>query len=102
MQLVAHRIQNKLLRPRLWIDWGLKADGGIHNFLIEALAAKRSSEMVDLLVDDYGYGEEPHFGGSDPRFGSLSLCIQSSSTTCLSSPTRSAGTTRSTLPVAPS
>jgi hypothetical protein len=36
-------------RPRLWIDWGLRRDGGPHNANVEALAAHRGREMAELL-----------------------------------------------------
>jgi enterochelin esterase-like enzyme len=42
-------------RPRLWIDWGGRRDGGAHNAIVEALAAFRGEEMVDLLVRRFGY-----------------------------------------------
>lgn len=44
-------------RPSLWIDWGLRRDGGFHNSVIEALAASRGEEMVDLLTSSFGYQE---------------------------------------------
>jgi pimeloyl-ACP methyl ester carboxylesterase len=44
------------LRPRLWLCWGLRRDGGEHNAIVEALATTRGEEMADLLVD-LGYRE---------------------------------------------
>lgn len=43
------------VRPRLWIDWGLVFTGGFHNEVIEAAAAARGAEMVELLASSYGY-----------------------------------------------
>ena len=42
-------------RPRLWIDWGLVREGGVHNAIIERLATDRGREMVTLL-EELGYG----------------------------------------------
>lgn len=53
--LVHANLQEPSVRPRLWIDWGLKRDGGEHNRELEARAARRGREMVELLVDAYGY-----------------------------------------------
>lgn len=53
-------------RPRLWIDWGLKRDGGPHNTVVEAAAARRSAEMIDLLVHSFGYREQPFDAGTVP------------------------------------
>lgn len=51
------------VRPRLWIDWGLVFTGGFHNEVIEAAAAARGAEMVELLAGSYGYaeGQELHW-----------------------------------------
>lgn len=70
-------------RPTLWLDWGLKRDGGDINAVTERLATKRTKEMVQLLQARYGYRtgkdlfiyEDPT-GGHDefawkPRFGML-------------------------------
>lgn len=37
-------------RPRLWLCWGLRRDGGEHNSVVEHLATKRGREAVPLLV----------------------------------------------------
>lgn len=42
-------------RPRLWLCWGMRRDGGDHNAIVESLAARRGAEMAALLVDTYGY-----------------------------------------------
>lgn len=53
------------LRPRLWLCWGLRRDGGEHNSVVEHLATKRGREMAALLaqhgydVHDVGEGEVP-------------------------------------------
>jgi len=53
----ANTLENREQRPRLWIDWGMKRDGGFHNYLIERYATVKSQEMADLLVRKYGYVE---------------------------------------------
>lgn len=53
-------------RPRLWIDWGMKRDGGEHNAITEAWAARRGSEMIDLLAHQLGYREQPFDAGTVP------------------------------------
>lgn len=42
-------------RPKLWIDWGLIREGGVHNAEIEARVAERAEEMRLLMVNDFGY-----------------------------------------------
>ena len=68
-------------RPVLWMDWGLRRDGGAHNSVIEKLAASRAQDMAQLLVEDHGYVQgrslytyEDALGGHDEdawghRFG---------------------------------
>ena len=65
---------NNLNRPRIWIDWGMKRSGGLHNFLIEHLATRWGKEMVKLLQKDYCYvlnknlfQHEDKIGGHDER-----------------------------------
>ncbi len=41
-------------RPKLWISWGLRRDGGDHNRVVEALASLRGAEMIEILVE-HGY-----------------------------------------------
>ena len=43
------------VKPRLWVDWGLRRDGGFHNAVIEANAAARSREFVELLRRRHGF-----------------------------------------------
>lgn len=43
------------IRPTVWIDWGLRRDGGFHNSVIEAYATNRGLQMVSLLETSYGY-----------------------------------------------
>ncbi len=64
-------------RPRLWIDWGMRRDGGQHNAVVEALAAMRGAEMVDLLerrfdarVARIGAGDTP------PRDAEVIQCVE--------------------------
>jgi pimeloyl-ACP methyl ester carboxylesterase len=42
-------------RPKLWICWGTRRDGGPHNAVVEALATARGREMVALLQRRFGY-----------------------------------------------
>jgi hypothetical protein len=42
-------------RPRLWMCWGLRRDGGEHNAVVEHLATRRGREMRDLLATRFGY-----------------------------------------------
>lgn len=44
-------------RPRLWLDWGLRRDGGEHNSVVERLATERGRELAAWLVDRCGYVE---------------------------------------------
>lgn len=53
-------------RPTLWIDWGMRRDGGFHNSVIEAYATTRSLQMVDLLQQTYGYATASSSVGHDP------------------------------------
>jgi pimeloyl-ACP methyl ester carboxylesterase len=49
-------LQDCAHRPSLWLDWGLKRDGGAHNSTTEFLATHRGSEMAALLQREFGYG----------------------------------------------
>lgn len=42
-------------RPRIWLDWGLRRDGGDHNAITEALVTTRAAELIGILEGDYGY-----------------------------------------------
>ena len=84
---VAPLLRDPARRPRLWICWGTRRDGGAHNAIVEALAARRGREMVDLLRDGFGYQEgrelwvrEDRGAGHDEpawrrRFGELALAL---------------------------
>ena len=48
-------LEDRALRPRLWIDWGLRRTAGFHDSEIERLATERGQEMVDLLEVEFGY-----------------------------------------------
>jgi hypothetical protein len=52
---VADLLADRARRPRLWLDWGLRRDGGPHNGIVEALATLRGREMADLLERRFGY-----------------------------------------------
>jgi len=54
-------------RPRVWIDWGLRRDGGDHNAVVEHLATKRGREMARLLADAAGYDWHDLRPGEHPR-----------------------------------
>jgi len=73
--LLIQRCKSSLLakkHPRLWIDWGLKRDGGNHNSIIEHCATEGAKEMVKVLTSQYHYQEgkdlftfEDPIGGHD-------------------------------------
>lgn len=47
---VASLLRDSARRPRLWIDWGMRRDGGFHNSVIENMATDRGREMVQILT----------------------------------------------------
>jgi hypothetical protein len=51
-------------RPRLWLCWGLRRDGGEHNSVVEHLATKRGREAVPL-VESRGYRAQRLAGHDD-------------------------------------
>ncbi|XVX20311.1 alpha/beta hydrolase [Actinomycetota bacterium] len=55
-ELVAEDLRSDT-RPRIYLDWGLRRDGGPHNKAVEALATSYGEEMRDVLVRDHGYVE---------------------------------------------
>jgi len=55
IEVLGETLKDKKKRPIIWMDWGLKRDGGAHNFLIELLATKKSKEMLQLLTTSYDY-----------------------------------------------
>lgn len=64
------------LRPRLWIDWGLRRDGGHHNAMVEALAAYRGAEMVNLLERRFGATvARITASGAGPRDAEVIACV---------------------------
>lgn len=71
---VAPLLADPARRPRLWLDWGLRRDGGDHNAIVERLATVRGRELAALLRDHFGYAadadlravEDPD-GGHDER-----------------------------------
>jgi Putative esterase len=46
---------NPLLRPDVYLDWGLNHQNGFANTFIEARASVRGRELSDLLRSDFGY-----------------------------------------------
>jgi len=48
-------LSDRKKRPNLYIHWGLKRHGGIHNEQIERIITMRAKEFVDILKDNYGY-----------------------------------------------
>ncbi len=54
-------------RPRIWIDWGRRRDGGFHNAIIEAKAEHWGRAMAELLVRRYGYLPQVFTGAEAPR-----------------------------------
>jgi predicted alpha/beta superfamily hydrolase len=56
IRLTQGTLANSTLRPRLWIDWGLRRTAGFHDSVIEDAATRRGQEMVDLLRNRYAYG----------------------------------------------
>ncbi len=64
----APTLQNKTIRPRIWIDWGLVRTGGFHNSWIEDRATKRGREMAKLLCSKFGYERDRElFTCEDPQ-----------------------------------
>lgn len=55
VQPVAATLADPARRPALWLDWGLKRDGGDINAVTERLATKRTKEMAELLQTRFGY-----------------------------------------------
>ncbi|MEZ0367804.1 MAG: alpha/beta hydrolase [Candidatus Sericytochromatia bacterium] len=55
VQPVAGILADPARRPTLWLDWGLKRDGGSINETTERLATRRTKEMAELLQTRYGY-----------------------------------------------
>jgi hypothetical protein len=72
----APALADRSRRPRLWIDWGLRRDGGQHNEVVEALAAARGAEMVSLLEERFG-ARVVRIGAGDtpPRDAEVIECI---------------------------
>eukprot|EP01103_Thecamoeba_quadrilineata_P015843 TRINITY_DN511_c0_g1_i1.p1 TRINITY_DN511_c0_g1~~TRINITY_DN511_c0_g1_i1.p1 ORF type:complete len:181 (+),score=31.82 TRINITY_DN511_c0_g1_i1:310-852(+) len=42
-------------RPKIWMSWGLRRNGGYHNEVLEDQCARRGREMAELLKDDFGF-----------------------------------------------
>lgn len=59
LDVVNATLQDPAVRPQVWIDWGLKRDGGAHNQEMEALTALHAQQMAQLLEDAYGYWRQP-------------------------------------------
>jgi hypothetical protein len=56
-------------RPKVYLDWGLRRDGGTHNSVTEELATTRGRELAALLATaSFGYQEgRDLFTVEDPR-----------------------------------
>lgn len=61
-------------RPRFWVDWGGRRDGGWHNGMVERLAELRGRELVALLRDELGYTTEQVTPDAVPRGAELTWC----------------------------
>jgi pimeloyl-ACP methyl ester carboxylesterase len=55
---VAPLLADRDRRPRLWLDWGLRRDGGPHNAIVEHLATIRGREMAARLRARFGYVDD--------------------------------------------
>ncbi len=55
LRLTRGTLANTAVRPKLWIDWGLRRTNGTHDSVIEDLATRRGQEMVNLLRGDFGH-----------------------------------------------
>lgn len=66
LDVVHATLQDPAIRPKLWLDWGLKRDGGDHNRDLEARTATAGQEMVQLLVDAFGYWRQDFHDGDTP------------------------------------
>jgi pimeloyl-ACP methyl ester carboxylesterase len=42
-------------RPKLFLSWGLRRNGGYHNEVMEDQCAVRGEEMADLLREEFGF-----------------------------------------------
>ena len=62
LSLAGPRLSAGSPRPWLWLDWGLRRDGGPHNAVTEDLATRRGEQMVQLLERDFAYtqGQDLH------------------------------------------
>jgi len=65
-------LKDKTVRPKAWIDWGLKRDGLEHNDLVEHTATIVSKRFIELLRKEFGYEDgvdlfwfEDELGGHD-------------------------------------
>eukprot|EP01130_Rhizamoeba_saxonica_P009303 TRINITY_DN3775_c0_g1_i1.p1 TRINITY_DN3775_c0_g1~~TRINITY_DN3775_c0_g1_i1.p1 ORF type:complete len:297 (-),score=64.61 TRINITY_DN3775_c0_g1_i1:48-914(-) len=57
VQQLKHTFSSEV-RPRVWIDWGMKRDGGEHNEHVETSAMIASQALVSLLETEYGYTKD--------------------------------------------
>jgi len=48
-------LSDRLKKPNLYIHWGLKRNGGIHNEHIERIITIRAKEFATILQDHYNY-----------------------------------------------
>lgn len=60
-------LEDPARRPRLWISWGARRDGGEHNAVVERLAALRGQEMLGILeAAGYRHQRVPHGAAPTP------------------------------------
>ncbi len=50
-------LQDPYKKPKIYLDWGLIRDGGIHNSFMEERATNRGREMRDVLLRNFSYSE---------------------------------------------
>lgn len=48
-------LDDRQRRPRIYLDWGLRRDGGFHNAFAEKWATWRSRDLASVLRADFGY-----------------------------------------------
>ena len=76
LRMTRDDLHNRAKRPRIYIDWGLRRDGGFHNSQIEKWATWKGQDMRDRLRNDFGYVdgldllavEDPHSQHHEPSW----------------------------------
>jgi hypothetical protein len=70
--LISHTrdiLADPVLKPKLWIDWGLIRTGGEHNSWTEEHATRRGIEMAALLQKDFAYQDGIDLRAFEDRIG---------------------------------